>query len=110
MFECKHWTKSDLLNSIMIPAISVNKHKHILYSEFIDNLPRIIGGNSEQSDPRSPKNKWDKLEAYKPCEPAIAIIECGKNMLIDGYGRSIFFMKNGTEKDIFRVWMPLSPR
>ena len=47
MFECKHWTKSDLLNSIMIPAISVNKHKHILYSEFIDNLPRIIGGNSE---------------------------------------------------------------
>jgi hypothetical protein len=39
-------------------------------------------------------------------EPAIGVIFSGQKMLVDGYGRSVIFMKHGKDTDHLLVWMP----
>jgi hypothetical protein len=105
-FVCVPWTKQDLLESITIPAMSLNKDSHILYSDFINNPPHMVNSAPEWSDPRHSVKDWPHNKPYAAMEPAIGINYNGQKMLVDGYGRSVIFMKYGKNTDHLLVWMP----
>ena len=105
-FVCVAWTKQDLLASLTIPAMSPAKNRHIPYSEFIKNPPHIVDGKPEWSDPRVTADNWPNDQSFSQTEPAISIRVNGQNMLIDGYGRSVIYMRHGKDADVFMVWTP----
>ncbi|MFK4625709.1 hypothetical protein ABIF50_009015 [Bradyrhizobium diazoefficiens] len=107
-FVCEEWTKQDLLDTMVIPALSPKKDHNIPYSDFIKNPPYMVGGKPEWSDPRHSAESWPQGKAFTQDEPAVAMNYPGtsKKMLLDGYGRSVIFMRYGKDNDRFLVWMP----
>ncbi|MGJ4905499.1 hypothetical protein ACQR0V_28305 [Bradyrhizobium sp. HKCCYLS2058] len=105
-FVCEEWTREDLLKTDVIPALSPKKDRVIPYSEFITNPSFTVGGKPEWSDPRHSADSWPKDKPFSQDEPALAVTRGGKKILLDGYGRSVIFMRHGKDTDRFLVWVP----
>lgn len=105
-FICEEWTREDLLESDVIQTLSPNKDRIIPYREFINNPPIMIDGEPEWSDPRYSADSWQTGKPFSQDEPALAVRFGEKKILLDGYGRSVLFMRHGRDTDRFFVWMP----
>jgi hypothetical protein len=105
-FVCEAWTQDDLMKTIAIPALSPGKDRLLPYADFIKNPPHMVGGQPEWSDPRVSADSWPQGKPYSQDEPAIAILHSGDKILVDGYGRSVIFVKHGKSDDKFLVWVP----
>ena len=86
--------------------MSPNKDRHIKYREFINNPPHIVDGKPEWSDPRVSAHDTPLTIPFTQEEPGIAIQINGNRLLIDGYCRSVLFVRDSKDTDQFLVWMP----
>jgi hypothetical protein len=107
-FICEAWSRDDLMKTITIRAMSPSKTQNILYSDFIKNPPHLEGGKPEWSDPRHSGDSWPANKPFSQDEPGIAIIHNGHKILVDGYGRSVIFVRHGKPDEKFLVWVPAS--
>ena len=105
-FACIGWTKQDLLNSWTIPAMSAKKDRNIKYREFISSPPHVVDGEPEWSDPRVSAQGWPVTIPFSQEEAGIALELNGKRLLVDGYCRSLIFIRDAKETDRFAVWSP----
>jgi hypothetical protein len=105
-FVCVAWTKQDLLEALALPVLSPGRRRNIPYREFIANPPHMVNGKPDWSDPRVSADAWPPDKPYSQSEPGIAVRGRGRTLLVDGYCRSVIFMRRGTDGDRFLVWVP----
>ena len=108
-FECAHWNETDLGACLAIRAFNMPRQTHHLpYMDFYNGKPntgRAQGawGFAEDSDPRVQAFRTPDLPQ---CEPAVAIQHANSFLLVEGYLRSIIFMRQRDLKRKFAVWIP----
>jgi hypothetical protein len=79
------------------------------YREFLANPPNTVNGKPDWTDPRQSADTWPPGKPFSQNEPGIAITGRGRTVLVDGYCRSLIFMRHGTDDDRFLVWVPAQP-
>lgn len=99
-YECVEWLPNDLLNSITIPVFDC-----IPYFAFLARPPKMDAqGNPDNGDPRHASHRIPFNQNFEPMEPLIAISINGHHMLLEGYLRSILWLRQPTNPLL--VWVP----
>lgn len=88
-YGAPEWEVSDLLSSIALPAFGWHP-----YPIFLAHPPVSSNGVVDGADPRHKAQSIPYDPKYKPSEPLIAIYVSGRHMLIEGYLRSILWLRN----------------
>jgi hypothetical protein len=100
IYECVEWQVTDLLNSTTIPAFG-----RVPYFVFLARPPgKDARGNPRAADPRHKSHFIPFDPAFEPREPLIAIAVDNAPMLIEGYLRSILWLRNPARR--LPVWLP----
>lgn len=108
-FECANWTKADFATVLAIPAFNKPHQWPIPYLDFYNGLPNTGARNgtlgfAEDSDPRV---QAFRTPDHPQGEPAVTQLLNGRPMLVDGYLRSIIFMRQDKPQLRFAVWVPV---
>ncbi len=109
-FECAYWSKADFATVLAIPAFNKARGRPFPYMDFYNGLPDTgvkqgILGFAEDSDPR--------VQAFRSpdmpqSQPAVCQLFKGMHLLVDGYLRSIIFMRQAKPDLRFAVWVPVA--
>lgn len=100
-FVCTAWGIQELLNSWTVPAFG-----QLPYPVFLSRPPaRNATGGVDDADPRYCAQSIPFDPNFKQTEPAI-IIKPGVNMLLEGYLRSILWLRLNDPNTPFLVWLP----
>lgn len=104
-FECARWSKGDFASVLAIPAFNKAQGRPFPYIDFYNGLPDT-GANqrAEESDPRV---QAFRTPDYPQTEPGVAQLLNGQLILVDGYLRSIIFMRQKNPDLRFAVWVPV---
>jgi hypothetical protein len=99
-YICAEWSPSDLLQTITLPVFG-----GLPYPIFLARPPGTDrNGNVDPYDPRYVNHRIPLDPDFAHFDPLIAIIFDGKKMLIEGYLRSILWLRN--PKAPLWVWVP----
>ena len=102
MFECRAWTKEQLGRIYTTVIMAPNRKANIPFLSYIA-CPRF----DEQSDPRVQADKIPFDTPFVQMEPVIVLPYGAIQIMIDGYLRSVLFMR-GREPDArILVWVPV---
>jgi hypothetical protein len=109
-YECKAWTEDDLTRSWALPAFNPPAKAHCVpYRDFYNGEPNTgPGGTAEDSDPRVAVQKLEPQAQYQQTEPVIVVGQPGNYILLDGYLRSLLFMKSPDKTKRLLAWVPVA--
>jgi hypothetical protein len=105
LFKCSHWTKTELENALAIRAFNKPNPDPLPYIDFYKGLPNT--GANQRAEDSDPRVQAFRTPDYPQAEPAVAQLVNGKNLLVDGYLRSIIFMRQDKPELRFAVWVPV---
>jgi hypothetical protein len=101
-YVCTAWSVEDLMNAKVLPAFG----QGLAYREFLTMFP--VSKASGAIDPRDPRFKaWEtpvKRAPFVQTEPLIAINVGCDHMLIEGYTRSILWLRSAVKSLL--MWVP----
>ena len=109
-YECQAWTRGQLAQAWALPAYNPpDKKVPIPYYDFYTGVTNTgPGGLAEDSDARvAAKLIASDLPAPLDEEPAIMIGVPGLYMLLEGYLRSVLFMRSSDLSRRLLVWVPV---
>jgi hypothetical protein len=99
-YRCAEWSVSDLLHSTVLPTLGF-----VPYAVFLARpVMRRPDGAIDDVDPRHVSQTMPFDPKFAPSSPLIAIAIDGKPMLIEGYLRSILWLRNPVTP--LPVWVP----
>jgi hypothetical protein len=99
-YECVEWQVVDLLNCSTLPCFG-----GMTYWKFLAMPPAVdAAGNLDRGDPRFVSHRIPFDPSYSIQEPLIAIVVSGRPMLIEGYLRSLLWLRNPIRP--FLMWLP----
>lgn len=100
-FVCKPWSVSELLNCLTLPGFG-----SVRYFRFLALPPRRAGnGEATVIHPRTAADGIPFSASFVPCEPVIAVPAGDDFVLLEGYLRSILWLRSPIEP--LPVWLPL---
>ena len=109
-YICSGWTKGQLAQTWALPAYNPPaKRDPIPYYDFYIG-PRNTGpgGSAEDSDARIAADKITPPADLSRHEPVIIIGRPGVYILLEGYLRSVLFMRDANPVQRLLVWLPKS--
>jgi hypothetical protein len=112
MYRSEAWTKGQLAHAWALPAFNPPaKRSTIPYYDFYTGRPNTgPAGTAEESDPRvAARNIPYGTPFNQHHEPVIVIGDPGKYVLLEGYLRSIIFMRSSDPSHRLLVWVPFVP-
>lgn len=89
VYECQAWTKDQLGRTYTIVGMAPDRNSSIPFLAFIA-CPRF----NEPSDPRVQADRIPLETSFVQTEPVIVLPSGTMNILIDGYLRSVLFMRS----------------
>lgn len=102
-FRCSAWSKDDLGRVWAIRAFDPNGKQHIIpYLSFLAG-PRLA---NDPNDPRSTADQVATTTPFKQDTPGIVTSLSSVPVLVDGYCRSVLFMRSENTHERFLVWVP----
>ena len=107
-YICSSWTKGQLAQTWALPAYNPpDKRNPIPYYDFYIG-PRNTGpgGSAEDSDARIAADKITPPADLSGHEPVIVIGRPGAYILLEGYLRSVLFMRDAGPAQRLLVWVP----
>lgn len=104
-FVCSHWTKRDLENAFAIRAFNKPYPYPLPYIDFYKGLPNT--GANQRAEDSDPRVQAFRTPDYPQAEPGVAQLFQGRHLLVDGYLRSIIFMRQDKPDLRFAVWVPV---
>jgi hypothetical protein len=112
LYRSEAWTKGQLAHTWALPAFNPPaKRSAIPYYDFYTGRPNTgPAGTAEDSDPRVAARAIPYGTPFNQShEPVIVIGEPGKYVLLEGYLRSIIFMRSSDPSHRLLVWVPFVP-
>lgn len=104
-FQCSAWSKEELVRIWAISAFDPNGKQHIIpYLSFLAG-PRL---SNDPNDPRSAADLVATTIPFKQDTPGIVTSLSSVPVLVDGYCRSVLFMRSENTLERFLVWVPLT--
>ena len=103
-YECQAWTKEQLGRIYTIVPMSPSREENIPILSFI-----ACARFTEQSDPRVQADKIPFDTPFVQTEPVIVLPYGAIQLLIDGYLRSVLFMRSRDPDARIMVWVPGIP-
>ncbi|MFH0303467.1 hypothetical protein AAFX91_41460 [Bradyrhizobium sp. 31Argb] len=104
-FTCTAWHLSDLMNSHVLPTFG-----NVSYPVFLTQNPSIVlaGGSPrfDSHDPRAVASSIDPGVPFVQREPCIVIRYGGHDVLIEGYLRSLLWLRKNDPATPLLVWLP----
>jgi len=98
-YECSAWTIQDLLNATTIPNF-----RSLPYWKFLAFPPELPGSQIVLSDPRQAAHAIPYDPDFRVQEPLISIVQGEQKILLEGYLRSILWLRNPIH-DLL-IWVP----
>ncbi|MCB2059177.1 MAG: hypothetical protein R3E09_13145 [Novosphingobium sp.] len=99
-YECVHWRPSDLLNCLTLPIFGL-----VPFYRFLAMPYRMDDeGNPRRDDPRYVAANLPYDDAFTVEGPIIVVRDKGHDMLLEGYLRSILWLRNPGRP--LAVWLP----
>jgi hypothetical protein len=112
LYRCEAWTKGQLVHAWALPAFNTPaKIRPMPYYDFYTGIPNTgPGGLPEDSDARIAARAIPYGTPFNQNhEPVIVIGEPGRHVLLEGYLRSIIFMRSSDPSHRLLVWVPFTP-
>jgi hypothetical protein len=108
MYECNAWAEHDLMSSWALPLFNIaNPQVCIPYRDFYSSVvspdPAVT---LDDDDPRVAARTVSPEAQYRQSEPVIVIGGPGDYLLLEGYLRSILFMKSQDTSKRLLAWLP----
>jgi hypothetical protein len=101
-YVCAEWSVDDLMNSRVLPHFGVG----LLYREFLTLLPiSVPPGTIDAADPRLRIWMTPLQPAFAQNEPLISIRIGAELMLVEGYKRSLLWLRSPTKPLL--IWQPV---
>jgi hypothetical protein len=113
LYRCEAWTKGHLAQCWALPEFNPPTRRHpIPYYDFYLAAPNANArGGIEEEDPRAEAMRIPSGTPFNQFhEPAVVVGSLGDYHLIEGYLRSILFMRAGDLSQRLLVWVPYTPR
>lgn len=109
-YECKGWTEGDLMNSWALSLFNrPEKRVCIPYRDFYHGHPGADPAvDLDDGDPRVAVLTVPPEADYRQLEPVIVIGKPGEYILLEGYLRSILFMRSRDKSKRLLAWVPLA--
>jgi hypothetical protein len=101
-YQCRLWSKEQLGRTYTIPRMAPDRNSHIPFLSFIA-CPRF----NEPSDPRVHADNISFNTPFQQTEPIIVLPYGLGPILVDGYLRSVLFMRSPASDDRILVWYPV---
>jgi hypothetical protein len=99
-YECVHWRLSQVLNCRTLPQYGTVP----FYTFLAQPMARDAANEPRRSDPRYVANAVPESEVSAVAEPAIAVVIGKHPILVDGYLRTILWLRK--PGDALPVWVP----
>ena len=108
IYLCEGWDKQKLMSILAVPAFNPPLKRQVIpYSQFYNGMPNTGPGMTpEASDPRVAIASITIPAIYVQDEPVIVISVQGHLILLEGYLRSLLFMKSPDPKAELLAWVP----
>jgi hypothetical protein len=100
-YECKLWTKEQLCRTYTIIRMAPSRAENIRFLSFI-----ACRRFNEESDPRVQADKIPFDTPFVQVEPVIVLPQGAVQMLIEGYLRSVLFVRSRDPDARIMVWVP----
>ena len=100
LYRCEAWSKADMARLWTIAVFGSKP-----FMEFLADIPDA----SDESDPRNISPEFISEDDYIQHEPGVVCLIDGGCMLIEGYRRSVLFMKFAASDAQFLLWVPTGP-
>jgi hypothetical protein len=101
-YVCAEWSVEDLMNAKVLPVFG----QGLSYRQFLTMFP--MSRSTGAIDPRDPRFKaWEtpiKRAPFVQAEPLIAINVGSEHMLVEGYARSILWVRSAARSLL--MWVP----
>ncbi len=107
-WECQEWNKDRFGRVLTIFRMAPNRNANIPFLSFVA-CPRFLNpnGTPEDGDPRTEADKVPFDAPFRQDEPVIITPNYGPNILIDGYGRGVLFIRSSKPDALIKVWYPV---
>jgi hypothetical protein len=106
-FQCTRWRIEELLNVQTLPLFG-----RVSYSAFLTRNPCAVLRNGlpafDEADPRVVAWSIDSTEPFEQIEPVIVVIVRGQPLLLDGYLRSLLWLRRNDPAKPLLVWLPVA--
>lgn len=103
-YQCAAWLRQELGRVWAIPAFDPNGKQHLIpYLSF-------LAGSRPPNEPNDPRRAADGVpttQAFIQAEPGIVGLLNTVPVLLDGYCRSVLFMRSENLYAQFLVWVPV---
>ena len=112
MYRSEAWTKGQLVHTWALPMFNTPaKQRPIPYYDFYSGRPNTgPAGIAEDSDPRvAARNIPYGTPFDQNHEPVIVVGKPGEYVLLQGYLRSIIFMRSSDPSHRLLAWVPFTP-
>jgi len=104
IYECQSWTKDQLARTYTIMQMAPDQNSNIPFLSFCI-CPRF----NNKDDPRVQADAIPLETEFVQTEPVIVLPYDEMNLLIDGYLRSVLFMRSPNPEARILVWYPIVP-
>jgi hypothetical protein len=108
-FVCESWSKATLMRVYTLPALDPQRRGRLVPLISFVASPRFLdaNGNPEPTDPRVAADQVPLTEAFVNSEPVPVGLWQGYRVLIDGYRRSILFLRSENLQGEILAWVPV---
>jgi hypothetical protein len=92
---------------LTIVRMAPDRQSNIPFLSFLA-CPRFLNpnGTPEEGDPRTEADKVPFNTPFQQGEPLVVTPKYGPDILIDGYGRGVLFMRAPNPDALIKVWYP----
>lgn len=106
-YRCAGLTKGELAQVWAIPAFDPNGKQHL-----IPYLAFLAGARpaNEPHDPRRAADAVPTTDPFEQTEPGVIGLVSTVPVLLDGYCRSVLFMRSENVHELYLAWMPAKVR
>jgi hypothetical protein len=108
-YECKAWSEDDLMNAWALSLFNLpEKSQCIPFRDFYRVEPNTDAWLLlDDGDPRVAVRAVPTAVPYQQSEPVIIIGRAGEYLLLEGYLRSLLFMKSPDPSKRLLAWVPV---
>jgi hypothetical protein len=109
-YVCKAWTKDRLAQVWAVSDFNPLEKRCIPYMVFYESPPNTgPDGSPQDDDPRVAARAIPHDLPFDQKEPVIVVRMDGFDILLEGYLRSILFMRSNDPAAVLLVWAPCVP-
>jgi len=108
-YECNGWTEHDLMEAWALPLFNFpDQRECIPYRDFYQvGVDAAAGIHLGEGDPRVAARSVPVAGRYEQAEAVIVIGHPGEYLLLEGYLRSLLFMKSPDKSKRLLAWLPV---